>query len=373
MKLKSVKKRKPVDMQLLIVTIILLLVGTIMVGSASTPVGLAEKGDPFLYLNKQLLFLVVGAVGMFFASRLSYRIYKKFAWQIYTLALIATALVFLPGLGAEVHDAKRWIVILGIQFQTSELLKLAVIIFVSHHLSVPGASLEKKRSYLRYFIILCPVIVVLYFQPHLSAIIIISITTIVILLVAGMKIRHFLMLAGAGIVLATAMILKDSWRLARVFAFLNPFDPKNATGDNYQIVQSLLAIGSGGWFGLGFGKSIQKIHNLPEPHNDFIFAIFAEEMGFFGCIILIGLFAFLIYRGYTIAFHAPDKFSSYVATGITTLIAVQVIMNILVVTSLMPVTGVSLPFISYGGASLVVLMISIGILLNISRQSIKNV
>ena len=364
-------KRGQIDVQLLVVVGILLAIGTIMVFSASAPTAYDKFNDAFYYLKKQLLMLVIGAAGMIAATFINYNFYKRFSWYIYGAGIVLLLLVFFPVIGMEVNGARRWLNLGFTTVQPSEFMKFAMIILISRHLSLPRANLEKPKSLIFYMLVLAPVIIILQVQPHLSATIIIALTVVVLLLTAGMKLRYFASVLFIGAVGVAGLIAVAPYRAKRFLAFLDPFNPENIQGDNWQIVNSLLAIGSGGWFGKGLGKSVQKFMYIPEPHNDFIFAIYAEEMGFVGCLIVIILFAFLVYRGYSIAFHAPDKFSAYLATGITTIISIQTIMNIMVVTSLMPVTGVSLPFFSYGGTSLIFLMFSMGILLNISRNSDK--
>ena len=363
-------KRGQIDYQLLIVVGILLAIGTIMVFSASAPTAYDKFNDAFYYLKKQLLMLAIGTAGMIAATFINYDFYKKFSWYIYAAGIGMLLLVFTP-LGVDVNGARRWLDLGFTTVQPSEFMKFAMIILVARHLSLPGAKLDKLKNLLFYIILLIPVIAILQMQPHLSATVIIALTVVVLLLTAGMKLRYFTSVVIAGALGVATLIAMAPFRAKRFLAFLEPFNPENIRGDNWQIVNSLLAIGSGGWFGKGLGKSVQKFMYIPEPHNDFIFAIYIEEMGFIGALIVIILFAFLVYRGYSIAFHAPDKFSAFLATGITTIIAIQTIMNIMVVTSLMPVTGVSLPFFSYGGTSLIFLMFSMGILLNISKNSDK--
>jgi len=363
-----VKKGK-VDVQLLIVVGVLLAVGTIVLFSASAPTAYNETKDVFSYLKKHLIFLGVGLIVMFFASIISMKIIRKYSWLIYAIGVVGLLIVFSP-LGIEVNGARRWVALGDFSFQPSEFMKIALVFFISKKMATLGEDLSKKMSYIFYGIVLALPAGILVFQHHLSAIGIILITAIVMLLIGEMKKRYFAAFAGVAALLATGFTLFSSFRYARLLTFLDPLNAANMQGTGWQIGNSLMAIGSGGLFGLGFGKSVHKFI-LPEPQNDFIFAILVEEMGLIGALIVLLLFGFLIYRGITAAIKAKDKFSSYVAIGITLVILIQVIMNILVVTSLMPVTGISLPFFSYGGTSLIILMGSMGILLNISRKDVK--
>jgi len=362
-------KRGQFDVQLFIVVAVLLIIGTYMVFNASAPTAYSESGDSLSYLKKQLIMLGIGSVGMLVAIFLNYKVYRKFAWPIFGFGLVLLVAVFTP-LGHEVNGARRWLFFGSVTIQSSEFMKIAMVILISYKLSKMNLKLDRIRNYIFYAIVIVAVAVILQLQHHLSATVIIVLPVVVLLLIAGTKLKYFFTILAGGIGMGVLLIAMESFRKARVFAFLDPFNPENIQGQNWQIVNSLMAIGSGGWFGKGLGQSAQKFL-LPEPQNDFIFAILVEETGFIGALIVIMLFGYLIFRGFSIAAHAPDKFSSYLAIGITTILATQIIMNILVVTSLMPVTGVSLPFFSYGGTSLIFLMYSMGILLNISRNSDK--
>jgi cell division protein FtsW len=266
--------------------------------------------------------------------------------------------------GTEIKGSRRW---LG-GFQPSEFAKLAVIIFFSYSLSKRKEKLEYFfKGLVPYLIIIGVFAALLLLEPHLSGTMIIASIAIIILFTAGARIKHFAILSLPTFAGLTAAIAFSPYRLARFLSFLDPLkDPK---GDGWQVVNSLFAIGSGGWFGRGLGKSLQKFLYIPEPQNDFIFSILCEELGFVGALVVLLLFLIFIWRGIKIAMNAPDMFGSLLAIGITSLVAVQVIINILVITSLVPVTGMPLPFFSYGGTSLLFMMSAIGILLNISRYS----
>lgn len=357
-----------VDFTLVITVILLLAIGLIMVLSASSPSALSESGNSYKYFSRQLIFAVLGVIFMVAISKIDYRFYQKFYKHAWWISLILLALVLI--VGKEVNGAKRWIYVTEtLSFQPSELVKILMIIFYAGLLTKNRDNLSKYgKGFFKHICFLAPIIGLLLLQPHFSASIVIIGICSVMMIVAGCKFWHFLATgAVAGLPAMIFLIIKEQYRLQRVVTFLNPWS--DATGDGWQVIQSLYAIGSGSFFGVGLGESKQKFLYIPEPHNDFIFSILAEELGFFGCAIVIILFAILIWRGFMIGMKAPDMFGSLVSVGITSLIAIQVIINIAVVTSSMPATGMPLPFFSYGGTSLFILLCEVGILLNISRAS----
>ena len=369
---------KPFDFILCITVFLLLALGIIMVLSASAPSSLSQYGNSYYYVTRQAIFAVIGIALMFFISKIDYRVYKKFYKVAYWGSIIALALVVLPGIGVSVNGAKRWINLGFGRFQPSEIAKIGLIIFYSAYLSDHRTELNSfKEGFIKPLMYLIPPVAILFFlQDHLSASIIIIAITSIMMLMAGTRLRYFLTVGAAG---GTAGILgmltlakttgQGGFRLARLTTFLNPWS--DATGDGWQVIQGLYAIGSGGLFGVGLGESRQKYLYIPEPHNDFIFAVLAEELGFIGCLAVIALFAVFVWRGILTSMRAKDCFGSLLAVGITSLIGLQAIMNIAVVTSSMPATGISLPFFSYGGTALLILLCSVGILLNISRSSSK--
>ena len=365
------------DFILCITVLLLLSLGIIMVLSASAPSALSTTGNSYTYVKKQLLFAIAGLFVMFFLSKVDYRFYKKYYWYIYFASWIILLLVVVPGLGYAVKGATRWIKIGGFQFQPSELTKKGMIIFFAGYLSDHKNELQEfKRGFLKPLAFLIPPIGILYvIQNHFSVSLVIGVVVLVIMFMAGCRLKYFLIVGIVGISailgLLGVMQMKgsESFRLDRISTYFDPW--ADAQGTGYQIVQSLYAIGSGGMFGLGLGNSKQKYLYIPEPHNDFIFSILAEELGFFGCILVIALFAIFIWRGILVSMRAKDMFGSLVAIGITTLIAIQAVINIAVVTGTVPTTGMSLPFFSYGGTALLLLLANVGILLNISRSSSK--
>ncbi len=375
-------KKSQVDFVLIIIIIILLSFGIVMVLSASAPSALAETGDSYTYVTKQAIFAVGGLAIMWFVSKIDYRIYKKFYWLIYWCSVGVLLLVLIPGLGINAGGARRWINVGFSQFQPSEITKIGMIIFYAGYLSDHK---EDLRSFKKGFIypllwLMPPVLIALFIQNHLSVGIVMSAITFVMMLMAGCRLLYFvitgLVVGGGGIaaLMAYFSMAGDSagdsnFRLGRILNYMDPW--QDPTGQGWQTIQSLYAIGSGGLFGVGLGESKQKYLYVSEPQNDFIFSILAEELGFVGCVVVIVLFALFIWRGILIAMKAPDMFGSLLATGITTLVMVQVVINIGVVTNTIPNTGMSLPFFSAGGTALVMLLGMCGILLNISKSRSK--
>ena len=369
---KRVKRfsKNPVDYTLVITILLLLSTGLVMVLSASSPTALSESGNSYKYFMKQLMFAGAGLVFMIVISKFDYRIYQKFYKQAWWLSLILLILVI--AIGKEVNEAKRWIYVTeSLSFQPSEVVKFLMIVFYAGILVKNKNELGKYgKGFLKHICFLAPIIALLLAQPHFSASIVIIGICSIMMIIAGCKLWHFLATGITfGIPGIFALVIFEPYRLTRVTTFLDPW--KDATGTGWQVIQSLYAIGSGGLFGLGLGESKQKYLYIPEPHNDFIFSVLSEEIGFIGCAVVIILFAIFIWRGILIAMKAPDMFGCLVAIGITALIAIQVIINIAVVTSSMPATGMPLPFFSYGGTALFILLCEMGVLLNISRAGAK--
>ena len=362
--------KNPIDFTLLITILLLLSLGLIMVLSASSPSALSESGNSYSYFYKQAIFAGAGLFMMWVISNIDYRFYQKYYKLAYFIAFLS--LLAVPFIGTTVNGAKRWIYLTdSLSIQPSEIVKLLMIIFYASLLVKNRDELDKYfKGFVKHLMILAPIIGLLLIEPHFSAsMVIIGIVTIM-MIVAGCKFWHFLATGSViGVPGLIGLILIEPYRLERVTTFLDPW--KDATGSGWQVIQSLYAIGSGGLFGVGLGESKQKYLYIPEPHNDFIFSILGEELGFIGCAIVIILFGIFIWRGVLIAMRSPDMFGSLIAIGITTQIAIQVIINIAVVTSSMPATGMPLPFFSYGGSSLFILLCEMGILLNISKAGAK--
>lgn len=369
-------EKRNIDFPLLIIVLIMLSLGIVMVLSASSPTSLSETGSSYTYVKTQILSAIIGLIGMYIVSKIDYRTYRKFYKIIYVVIIILLASVEFIGYSAG--GAKRWISLKYISFQPSEIAKVGLIIFYAELLTRNKDRLDKMWGGFFYpFMFLVPVIVILVVvQNHLSATLLIVMIVSIMMILAGSKLRYFLSfgtigaaLGGIGLFTVAKITGKGSFRLDRLVTFLNPFADTKGTG--WQVIQSLYAIGSGGLFGVGLGNSTQKYLYLPEAHNDFIFSIIAEELGFIGTLAVIVLFILFIWRGILISMKAKDMFGSLVAAGITTMVGLQAIINIAVVTSSMPNTGMPLPFFSYGGTALLILLCSVGVLLNISRYSKK--
>ena len=336
----------PIDFTLLITILLLLAIGLTMVLSASSPSALSETGNSYAFFSKQLLFAVIGLAAMWFISKVDYRFYQKFYKHAWWISLILLALVLIAG--KTINGAKRWIYLTdAISVQPSEMVKILMIIFYAGILVKNRDELQDYgKGFIKHMCFLAPIIGLLLLEPHFSVSIVIITICSMMMIMAGCKFWHFLATGGiAGLPAMIFLIVKEPYRLQRVVTFLDPW--KDATGDGWQVIQSLYAIGSGGLFGAGLGESKQKFLYIPEPHNDFIFSILGEELGFVGCAVVLILFAIFIWRGILIAMRAPDMFGSLIAVGITTLVAIQVIINVAVVTSSMPATGMPLPFFSY--------------------------
>ena len=369
----------PVDFTLVITVLLLLTMGLIMVLSASSPTSLQKYENSYYFFIRQLIFAVVGIFGMDFVSKIDYRIYQKFYKQAWWLSIILLVAVLI--FGSDSHGAKRWIDLGIFTFQPSEIVKILMIIFYAGILVKNRDDLGKfGKGLVKHVLFLVPIIALLILEPHISTSMVIIFTCCVMLIMAGCKFWQFLatgavLAGGIGSIATVLYFVSDKFQerfqyiVTRVITFTDPW--QDATGDGWQVIQSLYAIGSGGLFGTGLGDGKQKYLYLPEPHNDFIFSVLAEELGFVGCLVVFALFAVFIWRGILIAMKAPDMFGSLVAVGITSLVGIQALINIAVVTSSMPATGMQLPFFSYGGTALLILLCEIGILLSISRASTK--
>jgi cell division protein FtsW len=360
--------RKPFDFWIFITILVLLSLGIIMVFSASAPAAYTWNNDIYYFLKNQLMFALIGFVAMFFAMNTEYRRLAKFAVPLLIISIVMLILVLIPGIGEEINGSRRWLNLGITNFQPSELGKLALILFLANSLSKRKDQLQSfTRGLVPYLLVIGVVAGLIVVETHLSATIIIILVTSIILFSAGARLKHFALMAVPVLAIFALIIYKVDYMKDRVLSFLNPFAYSSKEG--FQAVQSLYAIGSGGLFGRGLGKSLQKFLYLPFPYNDFIFSVMAEEQGFVGVLVVMLLFLIFIWRGVKVSMCAPDVFGSLLALGITSLIAVQALLNIAVVTSSCPNTGVALPFFSSGGTSLVFFMTEVGILLNISRYS----
>jgi len=364
---RRIPAEKSVDFPFLILLMLLLTVGLVMLYSASSAQSAYDTRYTITtkYLQKQAVCAVIGLVAMAAFSRIPEEFWLKFAWPLYGISIVLLLLVLV--VGESVNGARRWINLAGIQFQPSEVAKFTLIVLFARLTKGFGPDARKFRyGVLGFGAALLGILIPLALEKHLSAIMLMGMVAVVMMFVAGTHPKWLLMGAGAAVVFVIVYITFMGYAGDRVTAWLHPEADPGDTG--YQILQSLYAIGSGGLFGLGFGKSRQKYLYLPFQYNDYIFAVICEELGLVGALLIILLFAALILRGYWIALQARDRFSTVFAAGLITLIAVQTILNLGVVTNLLPSTGIAMPFFSYGGTALAVNLGEMGILLSISRQ-----
>ena len=359
-------ERGLLDVPFLVLTVLLVLIGVLMMFSASYARAYSTEGKATYYFARQAVFAIVGIGIMLFFSTWNYQI-----WRSVSFFILAAAIVFLllvPLIGIEENGAKRWIYLGFTSFQPSEVAKLGIVLTFASMISYYRERMQSFREGILPFVVILAVVCgLLVLEPHLSAIIIILGVSAAMLFLGGIKLRWFAL--GLGVVGAFVAIYLATKGYAgdRIQAWLHPFEDESDSG--YQIVQSLYAIGSGGLMGLGLGRSRQKYLYLPEEHNDYIFPIVCEELGFVGAMVVLLLFLLLILRGYWIALHARDRFGMLVVGGLTTLLALQVFLNIGVVTNLLPATGISLPFFSYGGTALLIQLFEMGVILSVSRQN----
>ena len=352
------------DIPYLVLTLLLVAIGLLMMFSASYARALHDTGNAAYYFVRQAGFAAFGIVVMLVVSRLNYFIFHRLS--MLALAVSLVLLLMVPFVGVKANGARRWIVILGQNFQPSEIAKIAVVLSFASMMSVWKDKMDTfQYGVLPYALVLGVMAVLLYLEPHMSATVIILALGATMMFLGGTKARWFGVGLLMGVVFVFVYLSSKGYTGDRITAWLHPENDAQDTG--YQIIQSRYAIGSGGFLGLGFGHSRQKYLYLPEEHNDYIFAIVCEELGFIGAAGIILLFVLLILRGYWIALHARDRFGTLVAAGLTTLLALQVFLNMAVVSNLLPSTGISLPFFSYGGTALVIQLAEMGIVLSISR------
>lgn len=360
--------RGSIDLPFAALTLLLLTIGVVMVLSASYArayYSAAAGHNAAYYFLRQLGFALAGTAAMFVMSRIPMSFYRRMSFPL--LAVSALLLLVVPFIGVSQGDAKRWIDLGFTTFQPSEIAKVAVILYFSALIcKYKGAMSTFRYGILPFAAVLGVIVGLLVLEPHFSAAIIIIAIGGVMLFLGGVKLRWFIGVGVTALAALGVIITFFPYASGRISTWLDPF--ANTSGDGYQIVQSLYSIGSGGLFGLGLGQGRQTYMYLPEEHNDFIFAVVCEELGFAGAVAILLLFAALIVRGYILAMHMRDRFSFLVTAGITTLLAIQVILNVAVVTNLVPCTGISLPFFSYGGTALMIQLGEMGIILSASRD-----
>jgi len=359
---------RKIHIYLFIAVLILVLFGLVMIYSSSYIWAEYKFDDAFKYVKQQGLFVIIGTFLMYFMSRIDYRLYQKKAWTIFIICIVLLVLVLIPGIGSVRNGSRSWFGIGSFGIQPSEFAKLSLIMLTSKYLTNSNRFIKDIRKGV------IPILLVLFFvfglimlQPDFGTGMIIVVSIIAMLYIAGVNMKFFIGLGLIGVVGIVILIAIAPYRMDRITSFLNPWNDPLGTG--FQIIQSLYAIGPGGLLGMGFLNSRQKHFYLPEPQTDFIFSIISEEFGILGIIIVASLFVFILYCGIKISLQCKDSFGKYLAFGMIFQILIQAIMNLMVVIGLIPVTGVTLPFLSYGGSSLLVSMASMGIILNISRSN----
>ncbi|MFT8361741.1 MAG: stage V sporulation protein E [Sporolactobacillus sp.] len=360
------ERRSMPDRILLVTTLLLLIIGLIMVYSASVVSASNKFGDSLYFLKRQALFAAVGVALMLAVMKVDYHKWRNYARLGIAICFLLLLLVLIPGVGLARGGARSWLGIGAFSIQPSEFMKFALIIYLAKHLTEHQNQLYRlTKGLMASLVPVLAAFALIMLQPDLGTGMVLVLTCLTMLYVAGARVKHFAMMALVGLTGLAALIISAPYRVKRLTSFIDPWQDPNGSG--FQIIQSLLAIGPGGLFGFGLGQSRQKYQFLPEAQNDFIFSIISEELGLIGASLVLLLFCVLLWRGILIAIKAPDLFGSLLAIGITAMIAIQVMINIAVVTGLIPVTGITLPFLSYGGSSLTLILVSVGILLNISK------
>lgn len=351
----------------LLLTFTLFTFGLVMVGSASSGSTLLQINDQWVYMQRQATFAVLGFIGMFIAMRVPLHVVQRLARPSLIVSAVLLLAVFLPGVSHSANGATRWIRIGAFQLQPSEMIKLAVVMYLADHL----ARNPPPRHWFRDFVrspggVAIGLVGLIFIQRDLGSSMVTGASLIILYVLAGTNWRLLAGTIGSAVALVVLGIVSEPYRRERFFAFLNPW--KDPHADAYQLVQALIAIGSGGPFGVGLGHSVQKIHFLPESHTDMIFAIIAEELGLFGVVLVLGCFAVLAAVGIRIAMRAPTRFASLLAAGITAMLVGQAALNVAGVVGALPLTGVPLPLISYGGSSLIISLTALGLLANVAYQ-----
>lgn len=365
----EIKKQKGIRIDFLLVFCVLFLVGfgILMVYSASFYQAELTYSNKFFFMKKQIIGAFIGLAGMIAMYFVNYEKLKKLKWVSIVLSAVLLVLVFIPHIGVRVYGAKRWINLGFFTLQPSEIAKFGFVLFAASSLAKANREVKSFKGILPTILAGCLMCLLIIMEPNMSITICVGVTMISMLFVGGASLKHFLLMLIPIVLLVPVLIIIEPYRLRRLIAFLDPF--ASAGSEGFQLVQSLYGISSGGLFGVGLFNSRQKYLFLPFSESDFIFSIIAEEFGLVGCFVIMAIFLVIVIRGMKISLNAPTRFGTYLASGIVSVIAVQMLVNIAVVSGSIPPTGVPLPFISAGSTSLVVFMSAIGILLNIDKQS----
>ena len=363
----KINKRAKFDFVLLFSMLILVAFGIVMIYSASSYSAELQYNDAYFYVKKQIVGVVTGIVGCLFFAFFDYRKLDKCKWTVAIIATILLALVFVPGIGVSKYGATRWINLGITTLQPSEFAKFALIIFSAGYMAKIGEKVRKFQGILPVIILGCIYCLLIILEPNMSITMCVGLLLISMLFLGGARLKHLVCIILPLLILVPLLIVLEPYRMKRLLAFLDPWAEASSVG--YQLVQSLYALGAGGLFGVGLFNSRQKYLFLPFAESDFIFSIIGEELGFVGCLLLIIVFAIMIYRIIMISANSSTRFGALVASGIACIISIQVLLNIAVVTGSIPPTGLPLPFISAGSTSLLVFMSAIGVVLNVDRQS----
>ncbi|MCG6908974.1 MAG: putative lipid II flippase FtsW [Deltaproteobacteria bacterium] len=355
------------DVTLLFAVLFLVGIGIVMVYSASSALALKRFGSDYYFLKKQALFSLAGIIALVVCSHVPFRIYRLLTYPLLLTALVLLVAVQIPSLGISAGGSFRWLQIGSLSFQPSEFARLALIIYLAYSLSKKQEMIKNfSVGFMPHVIVLGMFTILILMQPDFGSVAILASIAWMMMFVGGVRILHLLSALLLILPLAYYFMLSAEYRVRRILSFLDPW--QYPTDEGYQIVHSLMAFGTGGIWGTGIGKGYQKLFYLPEPHTDFIFSVIGEELGLWGALFIIGIYALILWRGIHIARHADDTFGTYLATGIIAAIAMQVCVNMGVTLGLLPTKGLTLPFLSYGGTSLLINMASIGILMNIGAR-----
>lgn len=364
--MKRIGARATDERWLMPLTVTLIVAGLVMIYSASAVIALRQHGDSFYFLKRQALWAALGGVGFVLAARIDYRRWRPFAVPLVAISALALVLVLVPGIGAQINGARRWLSLGPLTVQPSEAARLALVIYLADFIARrPERMGAFVRGLLPALTIAGVLLALILAEPDLGSTLVLALVTMLLLFLGGARVMHLAALALAAVPVVYVLVMQSAYRRERLLAFLDPWRDPTDTG--FQVVQSYLAFGSGGPIGTGLGEGRQKLFYLPYPHTDFIFAVIGEELGLFGTVMIVALFGLLAWRGVVIARGAPDAFGRFLALGATLLIAVQAEVNMAVVTGLLPTKGLPLPLLSYGGSSLVVNLIALGLLWSVAR------
>ena len=356
------------DVWLFAVVVALVFLGVVMVYSASAIVAADRFGDPFFFLKKQLFWALLGGGLLWAALKLDYRSLERLVIPLLAVSFVLLVLVLVPPFGGSINGTRRWLRLGPLSFQPVELAKFALVLYLASFLTRRRPAMDRFWQGLFPILLVAGAMALLTLaQPDLGNSLALVVLTLVLAYLAGARVRHMAWIAAAALPLVALAVALKPYRWRRMLAFVNPWDDPQGAG--FQIIQSFLALGSGGLFGRGLGESKQKLFYLPEPYTDFIFAILGEELGLIGATLVVGLFAVLIWRGLRVGLRAPDAFGSFLALGLTVMLATQTLVNLGVVTGALPTKGLPLPFVSFGGSALLMTMFSAGVLLNISQHA----